>query len=178
MCSCHRFLPTFAGRFYGLSPVFTVSSGPKITDISVTSRPIDGTDTFKRDDRIEITVTYDEPVEARDTSGGINRLYVLVSTGGATVFDVLYDRQDHPRKLIFSRVVESTHSDDDGFCIGAFCQDDDIIWTGDADIVATSDDASASLSFTAKQTSFNIDGSTEAVTGGVCDVAPGSRTRR
>ena len=42
-------------RFYGLSPVFTVKEAPKIADVSVTSRPADGTNTFKADEQIEVT---------------------------------------------------------------------------------------------------------------------------
>ena len=43
---------------YALSPVFTVTSAPVITDVSVTSRPADGTNTFKRGERIEVSVTF------------------------------------------------------------------------------------------------------------------------
>ena len=40
----------------------TVPGLPSIVDVSVTSRPADGTNTFKRGDRIEITATFSEPV--------------------------------------------------------------------------------------------------------------------
>ena len=46
--------------------MFTVKAGPAITDVSVTSRPADGTNTFKRGERIEVTVTFDEAVEVQN----------------------------------------------------------------------------------------------------------------
>ena len=41
----------------------TVPGRASIVDVSVTSRPLDGTDTFKRGDHIEVTFTFSEPVQ-------------------------------------------------------------------------------------------------------------------
>ena len=60
----------------------TVTGKASIVDVSVTSRPLDGSNTFKRGDHIEITFTYSEPVRAR-VSGGMTlsmRKFALATT--------------------------------------------------------------------------------------------------
>ena len=53
--------------------MFTVKDAPGIDDVSVTSRPADGTDTFKAGERIEVTFTFDEAVEVQNAgSNGAN----------------------------------------------------------------------------------------------------------
>ena len=47
----------------------TVPGLPSIVDVSVTSRPRDGSNTFKRGDHIEVTFTFSEPVRAVLPSG-------------------------------------------------------------------------------------------------------------
>ena len=61
-------------NFYALSPVFTVTRRSRAsTDVSVTSRPADGTDTFKHGERVEVTVTFRRGgggAECAGTGGG------------------------------------------------------------------------------------------------------------
>ena len=150
----------------------TVEGAPGITDVSVTSRPGDGTDTFKRGERIEITVTFDEPVEARYPGADKLRIKVNRRAQNGDVspvrWDYPYARQDHPRKLIFSREVALVDSSASGFCIGASCEDDQIRVRGNARIVATADDVDANRSFSKKVTAYKIQGAETAPSGGVC----------
>ena len=165
------------GRFYALSPVFTVKAGPSIDDVSVTSRPADGTDTFGGGERIEVTVTFDEAVKVQNT--GINGadVYINVSVGNAVVVDYAanYLRQDHPRKLVFGLEVTSGMNDVFGLCIGAGCDDDTIALAPGATIVAAEDGVAAVTSFDAVETSWSIFGSIPGLTGGVCDRHPAVR---
>ena len=78
----------------------TVQGPASIDDVSVTSRPADGSGTFKRGDRIEVTVTFSEPVQV--TVGGGISIGLRI---GASIIDGEFHRQDHPNKLIFRHVV-------------------------------------------------------------------------
>ena len=164
-------------RFYGLSPVFTVKAGPSITDVSVTSRPADGTDTFGGGERVEVTVTFDEAVEVRNAGTAGADVYINVSVGNAVVVDYAanYLRQDHPRKLVFGLEVTSGMNDVFGLCIGAGCDDDTIALAPGATIVAAEDGVAAVTSFDAVETSWSIFGSIPGLTGGVCDRHPAVR---
>ena len=51
----------------------TVKGPASIADVSVTSRPADGSETFKRGDNIKVTVTFSEPVE-ETVGGGIGKV--------------------------------------------------------------------------------------------------------
>ena len=163
--------------FYGLSPVFTVKAGPSIADVSVTSRPADGTDTFGGGERVEVTVTFDEAVEVRNAGTAGADVYINVSVGNAVVVDYAanYLRQDHPRKLVFGLEVTSGMNDVFGLCIGAGCDDDTIALAPGATIVAAEDGVAAVTSFDAVETSWSIFGSIPGLTGGVCDRHPAVR---
>ena len=157
------------GEFYGLSPVFTVKS-PGINDVSVTSRPADGTDTFKGGERVEITFTFSEAVEVRNKGADGANVYINVSVGNAGIFNqsANFSRQDHPRKLVFGFTVTVSHVDGNGFCIGSSCAADNIKLLNTGAIVATVDEAAASRNFGGKQTIWKLAGGTEGPTGGVC----------
>ena len=165
---------------YGLSPVITVGAGPAITDVSVTSRPADGTDTFKAGEQVEITITFDEPVEVQNAGVDGADVHIEVSvgpvpSGGFLQRDADFLRQDHPSQLIFAFEVLSGLVDGNGFCIGEICDRDNIVLDGTAAIVATSDGATANTAYAAKRTSWKIDPDTEGLTGGVCDRLPAVR---
>ena len=166
--------------FYGLSPVFTVKARPSITDVSVTSRPADGTDTFKRGERIEVTFTFDEPVTV-DTGGANSNVRIrlgLRNGGVQTTADAPFLRQDHPSKLVFALTVVASHRSTDTFCVGGFCGSDSILLntaTASPSIVATSDGANANRNYDNEITTWKIDGSTTGLTGGVCDRHPAVR---
>ena len=165
------------GRFYALSPVFTVKAGPSITDVSVTSRPADGTDTFKHGERVEITFTFDEAVEVRNAGTAGADVYINVSVGNAGVFNqqTNFSRQDHPRKLVFAFTVTVSHVDGNGFCIGGGCGADNIKLRNSGAVVATADDVAAKRNYGRVQTSWKLAGGSDGLTGGVCDRHPAVR---
>ena len=167
-----------SGRFYGLSPVFTVKAGPAITDVSVTSRPADGTDTFKAGERIEVTFTFDEAVEVQNAGSNGANVSIRISMGDTNTYvtwSTNFLRMDPPRKLVFGLTVTSSHEDVDGLCISASCGADTIRLSGAGAIVAAADGAAASRNYDAVQTSWKVDGDTEGLTGGVCDRQPAVR---
>ncbi len=168
---------TTTGNFYALSPVFTVTSAPAITDVSVTSRPADGTDTFKHGERVEITFTFNQAVEVRNKGTGGGNVYINVSVGNEGHFNqqTNYFRQDHPRKLVFAFTVTVSHVDGNGFCIGSACGNDNIKLQNTGAIVATADDVAARRGYGAVQTSWNLAGGRDGLTGGVCDRHPAVR---
>ena len=163
---------------YGLSPVFTVKDAPGITDVSVTSRPADGTDTFKAGERIEVTFTFDEAVEVQNAGSNGANVSIRISMGGTNTYvtwSTNFLRMDHPRKLVFGLTVTSSHEDDDGLCISASCGADTIRLSGGGAIVAAADGAAAARNYDAVQTSWKVDGDTAGLTGGVCDRQPAVR---
>ena len=170
---------TLSFPFYGLSPVFTVKAPPSITDVSVTSRPADGTDTFGGGERVEVTVTFDEAVEVQNS--GINgaNVSLRISLGDTSTFitwQANFLRMDHPRKVVFGLTVTSSHEDDDGLCIGASCGGADTIrLSGGGAIVAAEDGVAAVRNYDGVLTSWNVDGSSQGLTGGVCDRHPAVR---
>ena len=96
------------GHFYGLSPVFEVQSAPTLIDAKITSVPRDGT-TFYKNEVIEVTLTFDEPVKFTG-SVGVRRTSTCTSARilvGKKERLVLYVRQDSPNTLVF-RTAHST----------------------------------------------------------------------
>ena len=178
LSSTNRRNATNNQAFYGLSPVFTVKAGPSITDVSVTSRPADGTDTFKAGERVEVTVTFDEAVKVQNAGFNGTNVSLRISLGDTSTYitwQANFLRMDHPRKLVFRLTVTSSHEDDDGLCIGASCGADNIRLSGGGAIVAAEDGVAAVRNYDAVLTSWNVDGSTQGLTGGVCDRHPAVR---
>ena len=110
--------------------------------MNVTSRPADGTDTFKAGEQVEITITFDEPVEVQNAGVDGADVHIEVSvgpvpSGGFLQRDADFLRQDHPSQLIFAFEVLSGLVDGNGFCIGEICDRDNIVLDGTAAIVAT-----------------------------------------
>ena len=162
---------TLRARYYGLSPVFTVQ-GPAVSNVSLTSRPPDGTDTFKRGEQIEVTVTFNEPVTV-DTDGSDANVGVWLSLrrgAQSTGYLANFLRQASPSKLVFALTVTATHGNQgrDGLCIGLGCNADTVRLEGAATITAASDGVNATRSFAAVNTSYKVDGNTSGTTGGVC----------
>ena len=96
--------------------------GPAITDVSVTSRPADGTDTFKAGERIEVTFTFDEAVEVQNAGSNGANVSIRISMGDTNTYvtwSTNFLRMDPPRKLVFGLTVTSSHEDVDGLCISA-----------------------------------------------------------
>ena len=121
--------------------------GPAIDDVSVTSRPADGTDTFKAGERIEVTFTFDEAVEVQNAGSNGANVSIRISMGATNnyvTWSTNFLRMDHPRKLVFGLTVNSSHEDDDGLCISASCGADTIRLSGGGAIVAAEDGVAAS----------------------------------
>ena len=145
--------------------------GPaSIDDVSVTSRPVDGSETFKRGDHIEVTVTFSEPVLV--TGGGGIGIGLRI---GADIIDGEFHRQDHPNKLVFRHIVVEADVENGGIVIGNDpvtpqfeAGEDDITLAATASIRADADDTDARVNFDVQQTSWKVDGGTEAPTGGIC----------
>ena len=160
--------------------MFTVKDAPGIDDVSVTSRPADGTDTFKAGERIEVTFTFDEAVEVQNAGSNganVNAYIAMNETNSAVIsWQANFLRMDHPRKLVFGLTVSSSHVDVDGLCIGFSCSGERTIrLSGGGAIVAAADGAAASRNYDAVQTSWKVDGDTAGLTGGVCDRQPAVR---
>ena len=123
----------------------TVQGPASIADVSVTSRPADGSETFKRGDRIEVTVTFSEPVHV--TVGGGIGIGLRI---GADIIDGEFHRQDHPNKLVFRHIVVEADVENGGIVIGNDpvtpqfeAGEDDITLAATASIRADADDTDA-----------------------------------
>ena len=83
LSSATTFFNSTATQFYGLSPVFRVSSqtavAPMVSSVDVTSEPGDD-DTYAIGDTVQVTVTFDQVVTV-DTSGGTPRIQLRVGGG-------------------------------------------------------------------------------------------------
>ena len=168
------------GHFYGLSPVFEVQSAPTLIDAKITSVPRNGT-TFYRNEVIEVTLTFDEPVKFTGSVDDTADLYLHISQNTNNVGKnklLLYTRQDSPTTLVFGRPVLSTSRDTDGVCLGSSCRDDTIEgvnkFRSSIDNAISGEDR---LSFDRHSTSYRVDGRSTGLTGGVCDRTWGVRNR-
>ena len=168
------------GHFYGLSPVFEVQSAPTLIDAKITSEPRDGT-TFYKNEVIEVTLTFDEPVKFTGSVGDTADLYLHISQNSSAVGKnkrPLYIRQDSPTTLVFGRTVLATGRDTDGVCLGSSCRDDTIEgvnkFRSSIDNAISGEDR---LSFDRHSTSYRVDGSSTGLTGGVCGRTWGVRNR-
>ena len=122
------------GNFYALSPVFTVTSAPVITDVSVTSRPADGTNTFKRGERIEVSVTFNRGGGGAAMRAGrrFQRVVSTISDGnGSSYVDIWSVNYSPPWTIPASSSsawrVTSAVNDANGLCIGTSCATTDTI---------------------------------------------------
>ena len=168
------------GHFYGLSPVFEVQSAPTLIDAKITSEPRDGT-TFYKNEKIEVTLTFDEPVKFTGSVDDEADLWLHISQSagqGTKNKPALYVRQDSPNTLVFSLTVLSGHRDTDGVCLGSSCRDDTIEgvnkFRSSIDNAISGEDR---LSFDRHSTSYRVDGRSTGLTGGVCDRTWGVRNR-
>ena len=168
---------TDASRVYTIPPVWAdhkvaARARPGISGVAVTATPADGEDTFKRDERIEATVTFDEPVSVTGAAGAGNGIVLKVQfrsgSGTNNTKDFGYLRQPSARTLVFGYTVASGDDDDDGLCFGASCAADDLVLQGSAAIAAELDAVAAGLGHVAFETPWKIDGDQAGLTGGVC----------
>ena len=169
---------TDASHVYTIPPVWAdhkvaARARPGISGVAVTATPAEvGGDTFKRDERIEATVTFDEPVSVTGAAGAGNGIVLKVQfrsgSGTNDTKDFGYLRQPSARTLVFGYTVASGDEDDDGLCFGASCAADDLVLQGSAAIAAELDGEAAGLGHAAFETEWKVDGDQAGLTGGVC----------
>ena len=157
---------TFEKAASGL-PATILSAAATVTDVSVTSTPVLETDTYGAGERIEVSVTFSEAVNATSdtdfvlsTDWGKQRMPLVSGSGTAT--------------LVFGHTVVSTNVDADGVFIGK----EEVTLVGDRDgnaqagaitSVATGEPAFIDHS-SASQSDHKVDGSRQGV------VAPAAPT--
>ena len=131
----------------------------------MTSRPLDGTDIFKRGENIEITATFSEPVLLNNTSSVRSANFPIFIGGAQDFHNIQFARQDHPNRLIFRHVVEGG---DSGVLGLGGSGASTIALNNLVSLVAVSDGTDAWLGFRVQNTTWNVDGSTQTLTGGIC----------
>ena len=138
----------------------TVRAAPAVTAVALTSAPRAGA-TYREGERIEVSVTFAAPV----TVTGKPRIWLRLDSA---VVQVPYARQAGPAVLVFSYLVTSGAMDADGVEVDA----DAIVLSGGT--IAGAHGAAAMLGHAAvaADAAHKVDGSTPALTGGVCERTP------
>ena len=138
----------------------TVRAAPAVTAVALTSAPRAGA-TYREGERIEVSVTFAAPV----TVTGKPRIRLRLDSG---VVQVPYARQAGPAVLVFSYLVTSGAMDADGVEVDA----DAIVLSGGTIIGAHGVAAMLGHDAVAADAAHMVDGSTPALTGGVCERTP------
>ena len=140
----------------------TVVSRP----IAFVSEPVSG-DTYKQGESIEAAVTFSKPVTVTGTP-------TLALSVGTNTRQATYDRGTGTNRLVFAYTVESTDTDSNGIAIDA----NSLGLPTEATIVETGG-GKAVLTHTAlaAQTGHKVDGSDEALSGGICERTPQLRDK-
>ena len=143
------------------SDVVKTNAEPEVDDVAVTSTPVLETDTYGAGERIEVSVTFSEAVNATSdtdfqlSSVGGNKLAPLVSGSGTTT-------------LVFGYTVQSDDEDDNGI----FISDEEVTLVGDRNgnpqggeitSVATSIPADLDHSGPGTQSDHKVDGTRSIV---------------
>ena len=136
----------------------TVRAAPAVTSVALTSAP-QADATYRAGERIEVSVTFSAPV----TVTGKPRIQLRLDTGGV---QVAYARQTGPAVLVFSYLVTSVAMDADGVEVDA-----DAILLRDGATITGVHGVTAMLDHdaVAADAAHKVDGSTPALTGGVCE---------
>ena len=143
-----------------------VATAAVVSSVALVSRPI-ADSTYKLGEKIEATITFSKPV----TVTGIPQLALSV---GANTGQATYVRGTGTNRLVFAYTVESTDTDSDGIAIDA----NSLALPTEATIVDT-EDGKAVLTHTAlaAQAGHKVDGSDEALSGGICARTPQVRDK-
>ena len=144
----------------------TVRAAPAVTAVALTSAPRKDA-TYRAGERIEVSVTFSAPV----TVTGTPRIRLNV---GVNEVQVPYARHAGPALLVFGYTVVDEDMDlDDGVAVPA----DAILLSGGT--IAGAHGAAAMLDHdaVAADAAHMVNGSTAALTGGVCERTPGVRDR-
>ena len=140
--------------------MLTVRAAPAVTAVALTSAPRADA-TYRAGERIEVSVTFAAPV----TVTGTPRIQIRLDTGGVLV---PYARKAGPAVLVFSYLVTSGAMDADGVEVDA----DAIVLSGGTIIGAHGVAAMLGHAAVAADAAHMVDGSTPALTGGVCERTP------
>ena len=142
------------------------------TGLAVVSKPVDGGDTYRQGEKIEVAVTFGDRVLV-NTSLGTPTLTLVVGAAGPLAS---YVRGSGTNRLVFEYTVEAVHTDSDGISALA----DRLIPKGG--VIASVYGAPAILTHTAlaAQTGHKVDGSLTHsfdLTGGICERTPQLRDK-
>ena len=138
----------------------TVRAAAAVTSVALTSAPRAG-GIYRAGERIEVSVTFAAPV----TVTGKPRIRLRLDSG---VVQVPYARKAGPAVLVFSYLVTSAAMDADGVEVDA----DAILLSGGTIIGAHGVAAMLGHAAVAADAAHRVDGSTPALTGGVCERTP------
>ena len=139
------------------------------TGVAVVSKPVDGGDTYKQGEKIEVAVTFGDRVRV-DTSLGTPALTLSV---GAAAPRASYVRGSGTNRLVFAHTVVSGNSDSDGIAVMA----NRLALHGGA--IASVYGAPAILDHAAlaAQSGHKVVGSDDALSGGICGRTPQLRDK-
>ena len=145
----------------------TVRAAPAVTSVALTSAP-QADATYRAGERIEVSVTFSAPVTVTGTPR------IRLNVGVNNVVEVAYARHAGPAVLVFGYTVKANDMDTDGVEVPA----DAIVLTGSTTITGVHG-AAAMLGHAAvaADAAHRVDGSTPALTGGVCERTPQVRDR-
>ena len=134
------------------------------TGLAVVSKPVDGGETYRQGEKIEVAVTFGDRVLV-DTSLGTPTLTLVVGAAGPLA---RYVRGSGTNRLVFAHTVVANDTDSDGISALA----DRLLPKGG--VIASVYGAEAILTHTAlaAQTGHKVDGSDDALTGGICERTP------
>ena len=132
--------------------------------VAVVSKPVDGGDTYKGGEKIEVAVTFGDRVLV-DTSLGTPTLGLTV---GTETRQATYVRGTGSNQLVFEYTVQSADTDGDGIAIAA----NGLAPSGGAIASVYGVRAILDHAALAAQTGHKVGGSDDALTGGICERTP------
>ena len=139
------------------------------TGLAVVSKPVDGGETYRQGEKIEVAVTFGDRVLV-NTSLGTPTLTLVV---GAAAPLASYVRGSGTNRLVFEYMVKAVHTDSDGISALA----DRLLPKGG--VIASVYGAEAILTHPAlaAQAGHKVDGSDDALSGGICERTPQLRDK-
>ena len=140
----------------------TVRAAAAVTSVALTSAPRAG-GIYRAGERIEVSVTFAAPVTVTGTPR------IRLNVGVNRVVEVTYTHHAGPAVLVFGYTVVATDMDTDGVDVPA----DAIVLTGATTITGVQGGtAMLGHDAVAADAAHRVDGSTPALTGGVCERTP------
>ena len=130
------------------------------TGVAVVSEPVDGSGTYKRGETIEFAVTFGDRVLV-DTSLGTPALTLLLGSAGPRAS---YVRGSGTNRLVFEHTVKAIDTDTDGISVRM----NRLALHGGAIASVYGVPAILTHAALAAQSGHKVDGSSDALTGGIC----------